>query len=161
MSIMRTYYIWQVATSSDKSYMIAAWGLCSDAEFSVGIIVGCFPVMPRFFQHFGPKLSGVFSFWSRSASTSGQAAKSNTKPKTDTAIKIKKSFAKYRIGTSVLGSCNDPHSHFYGDFLTLNESVPSQLPEKASVALIQVSDAGVATRRDDLEYGHQRSQDVG
>ncbi len=157
MSIMRTYYIWQVATSSDKSYMIAACGLCSDAELSVGIIVGCFPVMPRFFKYVGPKLSGIFSFQSRSASKSDHNAKGNTTSKTDTAIKIKKSFAKYRIGTSVLGSCNDPYSQFYGDFLTLNESAPSHHPEKAAVTLTLVSDAGVATRRDDLEYGHQRS----
>ena len=40
-------------------------GIWSCAEITSGILVSCFPSMPRFFQHFGPKIYGTHSLWSK------------------------------------------------------------------------------------------------
>lgn len=149
MSIMRTYYTWQIAISPDKSYLFAGFGLWSDAEFAVGIIIGCFPVMPKFFQHVGPKVSEVFSFRSRSTSASGHDPRDRSKTSnTDAVPKVKNPFAKYRIGSNTFGSSNDPYAEFHGEYYMLDglEGPPSQVKMAAG--------AGVATRREDLEYGH-------
>lgn len=149
MSIMRTYYTWQIARSPDKSYFFAAFGLWSDAEFAVGIIIGCFPVMPKFFQHVGPKVSEVFSFRSRSTSTSGNDPRNRSKTlNTDVVAKTINPFAKYRTGSSTFEFSNDPYAQLHGEYYTLDG-----LERPQSQATL-VAGPGVATRRDDLEYGH-------
>ena len=54
-------------------------GLWSAAEFSTGIIISCLPVIPRFFQHIGPKLSSALTTLIRSK-TEGSSNNESTSP---------------------------------------------------------------------------------
>ena len=154
MSIMRTYYTWQIAKSSDKSYLFAPFGLWSDAEFAVGIIIGCLPAMPRFFQVVGPKVCQMFQFRSRSISTSGNDPRDRSKIfNTDAVAKPKNPFAKYMTGSSTFESTNDPYAQLHGEYYTLDGL------ERPQSQVNMVAGPGVATRREDLEYG-QSGQEV-
>lgn len=153
---MRTYYTWQLSYSPDKSYLMAVCGLWTDAELSVGIIVGCFPVMPKFFQHVRPKVYEAFSFWSKSTDTLCQDPKGRSKTsRADGLTQIKNPFAKYKIGLSVLKACDDPYAQLHGDYHTLDVSGASQREAATAFDPIQIPNAGIATRREDLEHGHQ------
>ena len=158
MSIVRTYYSWQLAESTDKSYLIAVYGLCSDAELSVGILIGCFPIMPKFFQHVGPKIAKALSIRSKPASNYGhdlrrRSITSETHPIT----KIKNPFAKYKVGSSIVESCIDPYAQLHGEHYIWTGIEASQRQAATELAPLQVPPAKIATRRDDLEYGLQRS----
>ena len=158
VSVIRTYYCWQLAASPDTSYLLAAYGLCSDAELSVGVLIGCFPIMPKFFQHIGPKLSEAFAFRLKAASKSGDnLGHRSMTSETHTLTKIKNLVAKYKVGSGVVESCNDPYAQLHGEHYTLNGSKASQPQAATDFAPIQVPAAKVATRRGDLEYGHQYS----
>ena len=158
MSVVRTYYGWHLAGSSDESYMLAICGLCSDAELSVGIFVSCSPIMPKFFQYIGPKLSEALSCQSKAVSKIGDnSGHRNLRPEIHTSTKIKNPFAKYKAGLSVVESCNGPYAQLYGDCYTRNGSEESQPQAATGFAPIQVPGAKVATRRGDLEYGDQDS----
>ena len=60
-SILRTFYSWKVAQSPDISYNVMLVGIWAWAEMAVGIIVSCLPIMPKFFQHFSPKVRRLLS----------------------------------------------------------------------------------------------------
>lgn len=60
-SIIRTYYTWKIIHSQDVTYDMCRMCLWNSAEISIGIIVCCLPVSPRFFQFIGPKIYGTFS----------------------------------------------------------------------------------------------------
>lgn len=155
MSIMRTYFIWQLAESRDKSYMLAAFGLWSDAELSVGLLIGCCPVMPRFFQHVRPKLSEAFSLSPKSVSNLSHHPKGRSKtPTMNARAKIKSPLAKYKFGSVIAESITDPYTQLHAEYYTLSESEASQRQAISAFAPAQVPDAGIATRRGDLEYGH-------
>lgn len=156
MSIMRTYYIWQLVESPDKSYRFGAFGLWSDAELSVGVIIGCFPVMPRFFQHVRSKVYEAVSFRSKSTDTFGHDPKDRSKtPKADVLTQIKSPFAKYKAGSSILRTYDDPYIQPHREYYTLDESGASQRQAATAFDPMQVPNAGIATRREDLEYRHQ------
>lgn len=156
MSIMRTYFIWQLAESRDKSYKLAAFGLWSDAELSVGLLIGCCPVMPRFFQHVRPKLSEAFSISPKSVSNMSHHPTGRSKtPTTNARAKIKNPFAKYRFGSVIAESDDDPYTQLHAEYYTLSESGPSQRQAISAFAPTEVINAGAATRRGDLEYGFQ------
>ena len=158
MSIVRTYYAWQLAASPDKSYLLAEYGLCSYVELSVGVLIGCFPIMPKFFQHIGPKINEGLTFRLKAASKNGDNLDHiSMTPESYTFNKTKNPFAKYNAGSSVLESCTDPYAQFQGEHCSWNESAASQPQATTSFAPIPVSGATVATKRDDLEYGHQNS----
>lgn len=153
---MRTYFIWQLAESRDKSYMLAAFGLWSDAELSVGLLIGCCPVMPRFIQHVRPKLSKALSLSPTLVSTlSHHPTGRNKTPTIIARAKIKNPFAKYRFGSVIAESDIDPYTQLHAEYYTLNEPEASQRQAIPAFAPTQVSDARIATRRGDLEYGHQ------
>lgn len=67
-SILRTYYITKLTSSPDTSYMIMLTGRWTLAEMTVGIVISCSPVMPRFFRHFSSKAQEVFSWISNTSS---------------------------------------------------------------------------------------------
>ncbi len=60
-SIVRTYYSWKIIHSQDVTYDLFQMGLWNYAEISIGIMVSCLPVSPRFFQFIGPKIYGTFT----------------------------------------------------------------------------------------------------
>ena len=156
MSIVRTYYTWQLAVSPDRSYLLAAHGLCSDTELSVGVLIGCFPIMPKFFQHIGPKLSEALSFRSKATSSNGDnLGHRSMTPETHTLAKIENPVAKLKVGSGVVEPCNDPYAQVHGEHYTWNGSEASQLQAATEFAptQVRVPVAKVATRRGDLEYG--------
>ncbi|KAL8658300.1 MAG: hypothetical protein Q9226_001116 [Calogaya cf. arnoldii] len=58
-SIVRTYHTSESETG-DVSYKLIIMGLWTWAELTAGILVSCLPVVPRFFQHIGPKVYASF-----------------------------------------------------------------------------------------------------
>lgn len=60
-SVFRTYYSFRVAQDPDVTFNMIVMTLGASAEISIGIVVSCLPVLPRFSQHLGPKLSRAFS----------------------------------------------------------------------------------------------------
>ncbi|KAI4213374.1 MAG: hypothetical protein LQ349_009283, partial [Xanthoria aureola] len=58
-SIVRTYYTSE-SEIGDVSYKLIIMGLWTWAELTAGILVSCLPVVPRFFQHIGPKVYASF-----------------------------------------------------------------------------------------------------
>lgn len=104
-SIIRTYYIWRIAESPDQSYFFAPFGQWSGVELSAGIIVGCFPVFPKFFQHVGPKTYKMLS-------------------------RIRTCFATYKTGPSASGARDDPYARLHREPYTLNELEGPRLQAK-------------------------------
>ena len=159
-AIVRAYYTWVVARAADESYSQVVLYLCSAAELAIGIIVGCLPIMPKFLQHAGVKVSKAFSFASRSTIKSRQdivqesKGQSNT-PKANALNSIKRSFAKYKAGADVTESWSDPYhsrAENHGDYLTLTEFDAPSLQATESVQPCSRG-GGIAPRREDLEHG--------
>lgn len=46
--------------TKDITYFYVVLGLWANVEIALGIICGCLPIFPRFFQVFGPKVSYIF-----------------------------------------------------------------------------------------------------
>ncbi len=152
---MRSYYTWRVVESSDTSYMFATFGIWSEAELSVGVITGCLPVMPKFFQHVGPKIYKMLSPGSTVTKNSTQNPRARSKMSTDALAKVKGSLVRHSTRHITSESDNDPYAQLHGEYYTLDESEASKSRAKMTGVPIQPPGAGIATRRDDLEYGHQ------
>ena len=154
-SIVRTYYSFQVPKSSDKTYNLELMGLWGWAELAIGIIVGCLPIMPKFFQHIGPKVYKTLSFGSKKEISPAHGIKDTHKTaKANAFTKIQRPFAKYD-GPSVSNSLTDPYNpqtQLYDDYLTLDK-LESSLPNVfIAHEIVQPPGVIIATRRDDLEY---------
>lgn len=155
-SILRTYYTWRTVESSDTSWELLPMGLWTWAELSIGIIVGCLPALPKFFQHIGPKIHG---------SISGAGPGSESCPATDTSkakvlARVKRPFAKYGVGPSVSDSWNDPYSpraQLHDDYLVLDGFEGSLPQAKIFSARAESPGQGTATAREELEYLPQRA----
>ena len=153
-SILRTYYTWIIVESPDTSWELLPMGLWAWAELAIGIIVGCLPTLPKFFQHIGDKIYG-------SVSASGPGRGSS--PRIDTSkksvlAKVKRSFAKYGVGPSVFDSWNDtyvPRTQLHDEYVIL-DGFDASLP-KATVFSATTGNPGqgTATARVELEYGQQ------
>ncbi|KAL8806544.1 MAG: hypothetical protein Q9223_004598 [Gallowayella weberi] len=55
-SIFRTYYSFRMIQGPDWTYNLTLIGMGLLTEMSIGVLVSCLPVLPRFFQHVGPKI---------------------------------------------------------------------------------------------------------
>ena len=157
---MRTYYTFRVVEMSDKSYMLGPFGLWSSAELSTSVITSCLPALPKFFQHIRPKVYRfykVFSVQSKSTSSSGPDQRDGSRPSKNKALtKVKNSFAKHGAGLNLTESDTDPYSQLHGEYYTLDEFEASMPQTIMASAPTQASGVGIATRRDELEDGHQR-----
>ena len=147
---MRTYYTWRVVESSDKSYMIAPFGLWSEAELSAGIITSCLPVMPKFFQHFAPKVRNVFSSRPMSSTSDQDSIDRSKAHPIDAISKIKNPFAKYGPGMSTSESDSDAHARFHGGYYTLDE-IETSNPQVKMAGTSTRALGVVPTRQYDLE----------
>lgn len=78
-SIIRTYYTWQDTKTSDASYTAVVMGLWCWAEVAIGILISCVPVLPRFFQHFGPKIVQYFTLGSKPSTFKSSFNKSSNR----------------------------------------------------------------------------------
>lgn len=76
---MRTYYTWELGLSQDVTYNLGLMGLWTYAEISIGIVISCTPIFPRFYQEFGPKIYAVLSFGSMPSETT-QSGRETFKP---------------------------------------------------------------------------------
>ena len=60
-SILRTWYTFRINRSEDVSYNLTLLGLWTWAETTIGTLVACLPVLPRFVQHIWPKILSLVS----------------------------------------------------------------------------------------------------
>ena len=143
---MRTYYTWQYFQSSDQSYMLFPLGSWSAAELSAGIVVSCSPVMPRFFQHVGPKAYGILTFGLRSTKSAGYDQSARTaSQRTHTFIKIANPLDKYDTRASIPDVEIKPDAQIHAEHYMLDALTQPQARMAPGV--------GIPTRRDDLEFG--------
>ncbi len=152
-SIMRTYTAWQVAQLDDTSYFLIKMGLWSWGEISAGILVSCFPVIPKFFQHFSPKIYAVFSCTSRSRASSGhKSGSSRVASKIEGLSKFRQPMTKRGGGDSIPQLWKDPHNarnQLDGDYITLDD-LDKTSPRRAN-PLPRILAKGLVTKQDDLE----------
>ena len=131
-------------------------GLWTWAELSTGIIIGCLPTLPKFFQHIGPKIRQITTGSGTGSGPESSAASSA--PTGNVLAKVKRPFAKYGVGPSVCDSWNEPYSasaQLHDEYLSLDGiEVPHSQGFSESTG---GPGLGVATMRNDLEYGEQKS----
>ena len=133
----------------DVSYYMVPMGLWTIAEVSIGIIVSCLPVLPKFFQHVGPKVYKTFSFGSKSGTASEQ------KPKFRATISRLKTHSTWEHPLARSGGKNDVSNTWIdsysvdaqpnGEYITLDDQ-----PTDRRI-LDGTSTEMLSTRRDDLE----------
>ena len=131
-------------------------GLWGWAELTIGIIVGCLPVMPKLFQHIGAKISSSFSFKYGISAAHG-LIKTNEPPNADAFTKVQRPFANH-VGSSVSESSTDMYIAFarlHGEYPTADEYDLQSLSAIAKDEPIRPPRVVIATRRDDLEYGEK------
>ena len=153
-SILRTYYTFQIARSRDTSYNIVILGLWTWAETTIGLLVACLPVLPRFFQHFGPKVYGALSIRSKfsqnsatSGSNKGSLPRLAQRSDDDDGQHGRAGKVQSWIGThSSLSRGRD-------QYLTLNKSDVSKTGGVNEYEIPQMFSEGFNTRRADLETG--------
>ena len=104
-SVLRTYYTWRVVESHDINWDLIPMGLWTWAEISIGIIVGCLPTFPKFFQHIGTMYHSKHS-----GSGTGRAANAVAlSPMANALASVRRPFGKYGVGRSIItDSWNDP-----------------------------------------------------
>ena len=155
---MRTYYSFQIAKSSDKSYKLTLMGLWGWAELAIGIIVGCLPIMPKFIQQVGPKVLKSLSFRSKYKLRPARNLEIGVKaPSGNAFTKIQQPLVEdvhLSISESSIDSYS-PQARFQGAYLTRGR-FDSPL-SNAIIAHESTQPPGVvfASRRDDLEYGRK------
>ena len=165
-SVVRTYYSYQVPKSSDKSYNLELMGLWGWAELAIGIIVGCLPVAPKFFQHVGPKVFNVFTFVTKSDVQSDMSPTYDSKttdeiPKTYSVTKFQRPFARYNVGSNTSESFTDPYypqTRLDSDQLHLTASEHDSPRSRFTIAHEPTQSLGfiVASKPGDLESGSNR-----
>lgn len=156
---MRTYYSFQVSKSSDKTYNLALMGLWGWAELTIGIIVGCLPVMPKLIHHIRANTSRISSSTSRDGvSVAPGLINRNEPPKANAFTKIHRPFANH-VGSNILESSSDtyysPQARLHGEYLTSDRSDSLSLNAITTHEPTHPPSVVIATRRDDLEYGEK------
>ena len=155
-SILRTYYTWQTVEARDISWELLSMGYWTWTELSIGIIVGCLPTMPKFFQHIGPKLRRRIL---GTASDTGSSAEADT-PKANVLAKFQRPFAKYGLGLSVSDSRNESyitHAQPRSEYLIL-DGLELSAPQASRFGEgSKYQGKAIATVREDLECGEDRT----
>ncbi|KAM0798522.1 hypothetical protein BDR22DRAFT_808975 [Usnea florida] len=159
-SILRTYYTWKIVQSPDISYNMVPMGMWTYAELSTGIVISCLPVIPRFFQHIGPKLSSAFTLRSKYTKDSGIEVASTTPSDKVRAEKLKLPSFKHTF-TSIVSITEKNNDHELesqqslpkGEYVKLHGD--AAFPRRnTSKELNPIPAARLATARDDLESGY-------
>lgn len=162
-SILRTYYTWKIVQSPDISYDMVPMGMWTYAELSTGIVISCLPVIPKFFQHIGPKLSSVFTLRSKYTKDSGIEAASTTPSDKVRAEKLKLPSFKLTFASMVsrVEKDNDheldsQQSLPKGEYVKLHED--AAFPRRdTNRGLNPMPAARLATAQEDLESGYGRN----
>lgn len=159
-SILRTYYTWKIVQSPDISYNMVPMGMWTYAELSTGIVISCLPVIPKFFQYIGPKVSSALTLRSKSTKYSGNGSGSAAPSDKVRAEKLKLPNFKHTFASVVSTTeKNEDHELYSQESLPKGEYV--MLQEEMAVPrhfvtseVIQMPAAKIATTRDDLERGY-------
>ncbi|CAF9943344.1 MAG: hypothetical protein ALECFALPRED_011122 [Alectoria fallacina] len=133
-------------------------GMWTYAELSTGIVISCLPVIPKFFQHVGPKLSSALTTRSKTTKHSGNKSASGTPSDKVRPEKFKLPSFKTPFPSVISSTENDTDHELYSqqslpkrDYAVLHEETALSSRE-----LSQVPAARLATTRDDLERGYGR-----
>ena len=157
-SIVRTYYSYQVPKSSDRTYKLELMGLWGWAELTIGIIVGCLPVLPKFIHHIGATVSKTFSFTSKNGVSGAHGLITEIQPpKANAFSKNQRPFANH-VGSSISESSTDtygPQARLHGEYLAADKYDSLALNAISRHEPTHPPSVVVATRRDDLEYGEK------
>ena len=157
-SIVRTYYSYQVPKSSDRTYKLELMGLWGWAELTIGIIVGCLPVLPKFIQHIGATVSRTFSLTSKDSASAAHGLINNIQPpKANAFSKNQQPFANH-VGSSISESSTDtygPQARLHGEYLAADKYDSLALNAISRLEPTHPPSVVIATKRDDLECGER------
>ena len=174
ISILRTCYAWEIVQSRDVSYNVAKMGFWTYAEIAIGTIVSCIPVLPKFFQHFGPKIHATFASKPKPGSSSSsnlRQARSLSPPAGKEKPKIAKKSSssssfenlfqrgseggETRVSETWSKVCHPSTVKVKNEHVTLDEYNTMLLSRgpTAGESARQIA-KGTATKRDDLESGY-------
>lgn len=142
-------------------------GLWTYAELSTGTCISCLPVIPKFFQHIGPKLSSALTTLKiRSTlkdpahNRSASAAKSQSSQRAQ-AEKLKLPSFKNTFTSSFSSGAEEKDDHELYNQQSLPKREYALLHEESAVPMCydtpremgQMRPVKLATMRDDLEKG--------
>lgn len=158
-SIMRTYYTWRVVQSPDITYNLCIMGMWSYAEISIGIIVSCLPVLPKFFNNFGPTIYGSLPLKTWPVILLRRRMRSTgATDKAGTSSGFRRPFTKCNgdNNTSETWKNSNPSSELKGAYTKLDkyDTQPPKSAGRQSITATPIN--GPATRRDNLESGQYR-----
>ncbi|KAM0794235.1 hypothetical protein BDR22DRAFT_895349 [Usnea florida] len=155
-SIVRTYYTYQISRSSDETYKLQLMGLWGWAELTIGIIVGCLPVMPKLFHDISARIAGPLSSRSKYGVTAKHGLMNRTEtPKANAFTKVQRPFAN-QVDSRNSESSTDlysPQVRLHGNHLTADRYDSLSLNGSSRHEPIHPPSVLIATRRGDLEYG--------
>ena len=127
------------------------------AEIAIGIIVSNFPVLPKFFRHFGPRVYKTFSSTSKSLGR-GQHVRARPTGSIHPAENIA---TANQGGSDALGTCDmlyPPSVKTRGDYISLDD-FDTKAPGNIGHNRKDAEDLRItATRRVDLEKGRDNFQ---
>ena len=138
-------------------------GMWTCAELSTGIVISCLPVIPKFFQHVGPQLSRALTFRhnkvTKESNDRGQSAPGkSSEPVRGERLKLPGFKHTFASALSSNRDGNGDHELCSQSSLPKKEYVmlheETAVPSRDSArGLVLMSQAKVATMRDDLERG--------
>lgn len=162
-SILRTYYTSRIAESPDVSRNVIIMGLWTWAEITTGIVVSCLPVIPKFFQHFGPKFfRALSSFGSKSGTTDSTEVECQRDPadKIQVSVQIDRRLDESQDGSGNADRCiearcdpNSPRVPSRSEYITLSEGDAVRSDKSRIKERLQVLSPIRASRCNDLETG--------
>lgn len=137
------------------------FGLWSAAELSTGVIVSCLPVIPKFFQHVGPKVLIALKSKSRNYSDTERASE---EPSDRARVeKLKLPSFKHTFTSFMSDTKKDNDHGMYGQetlseggYMMRDDETAIPRHDDATWELIQMPAAKIVTTRDDLERGYGR-----
>ena len=139
-------------------------GMWTYAELSTGIVISCLPVIPKFFQHVGPRLSSALNFGSKSTKCSGgdgAASAAKHSENVPAAEKLRLPSFKHTFASVVASDAAENHDDCELDdeesrsqkmYFKLRED--SEQGRDGTGELGGMTQAKYATVRDDLERGY-------
>ena len=149
-SVVRTYYSWEVATTSDRSYTTVIMGLWTWAELSIGMLISCAPVLPKFVHHFSPKIVKYLNPSSKSSEprTGSCTPSAHSEPKVRGPSGKTMLFSPRSDGRAtpeISAELYDFKSLSKDGYLTLNDNIQTSIDDEADKS---------PTKRADLQGGH-------
>ena len=135
-------------------------GMWTYAELSTGIVISCLPVIPKFFQHIGPKLSSAFTLRSKYTKDFGIEAASTTPSDKVRAEKLKLPGFGHTFTSMVSTAEKDSDRELdsqqslpKGEYVKLHEDAAFSRRDTTRELNVMPA-ARLATARDDLESGY-------